>query len=123
MKPPVDHGNDDMDRLFAVLEEWQPQLQTDPGFAAALRRRLAQLRAPRPVGRIWRWQTWTLAGATAAAALAMVVYWSQPKPVETPVMTVAVVQDLQMWNRNADLIENLDFLQPPAAHRSVEEQN
>lgn len=119
MKPSMP---EDTERLFAVLEEWQPQLQPAPGFVAALRRRLAQQRSPAGRRR-WRWQTWSAAAAAAAAALALVVYWSQPQPVETPVVTVAVVQDLQLWNRNADLIENLDFLKPPAAQRVVEEQN
>ncbi|HET9784294.1 MAG TPA: hypothetical protein VFP94_04955 [Terriglobales bacterium] len=119
MKPPMP---EDSDRLFAVLEEWQPQLEPAPGFVAALRRRIA-LHQHSTGRRLWRWPAWTAAGATTAAALAVLVWWTRPQPVETPAVTVAVVQDLQMWNRNADLIENLDFLKPPAAQRVVEEQN
>jgi hypothetical protein len=121
MKPPMPE-DENTERLFAVLEEWQPQLEPAPGLIAALRRRIALHHHP-AARRLWGWQTWTAAAATAAAALAMLVYWSRPQPVETPVVTVAVVQDLQLWNRNADLIENLDFLKSPATQRVVEEQN
>ncbi|MGH9466005.1 MAG: hypothetical protein ACRD1Y_01495 [Terriglobales bacterium] len=99
----------ELERLQSVLEEWRPPLPVSEDCAAAVRRRWRERRRQARS----RWSV--AAAASAAALLAGFIYLGplRPPPVARTPEQMAVVQDLQMWNSNASLIENLNFLRLP----------
>ncbi|MGH9475492.1 MAG: hypothetical protein ACRD1C_04090 [Terriglobales bacterium] len=101
------------DRLQSLLDEWQPRPEPAAGFEARLHYHTARRTQRRE--RVWgQARAWWGAGAAALAAvvLAAFVYLGQihPPAAARTAEQVAVVQDLQLWNKNADLIDHLDFL-------------
>lgn len=112
----------ELDRLNVVLDEWRPGVQPKPGFEARLHYRVAERTRRRNYWRAW---TGAAAAACAAVVLAAFVYLGQfhpPSPAQTAEQ-VAVVQDLQLWNKNADLIEHLDFLSLTARPLTTQDQD
>lgn len=98
------------ERLDSLLDEWQspaaPTADADRDLCLRVKARACH-------SRLW----WSVAAAGAAAALlAGLVYLGPltPAPAARTVDQIAVMQDMQLFNRNADLIEHLDFLTAPA---------
>ncbi|MGH9488438.1 MAG: hypothetical protein ACRD04_12735 [Terriglobales bacterium] len=101
----------EQERLQSLLDEWQTPVRASAEFELQLRQRLRQREGRRRRVRSW----WGVAGAAAAAAvLAVFVNVGQlaPPPAAKTVEQMAVVQDLQLLNGNAEVIEHLDFLSP-----------
>lgn len=129
MKPPVpDPGPD---RLMQVLDEWQPTPELSPDFGLRLRRRILAAPAPLPWWSVIRLQWvavavllvliagvgWyahlrdTPAAAPATSAVIEAEMIAQPGPdSQAGAQLDPVMRDLQMLNRDGDLIEHLDFL-------------
>ncbi|MGH9483240.1 MAG: hypothetical protein ACRD1L_14225 [Terriglobales bacterium] len=127
LPPPSDPQ---FDQLSRCLDEWQEQPELSPSFDQRLRRRIAAQGAPALAG----WRRWMpllgtrlpLPGALATLALVVTVsvfiVWgnNRPAPVAaTPSFQTAqmdaVVRDLQTFERDGDLLDNLDFLSAPAS--------
>lgn len=109
MKPP------EWDRLDSLLNEWQSPAPLQ-GIAAADEERTLCQRVRERVCESRVWRSVAAAGA-AAAVLAGLVYLGplMPAPAARTVEQIAVMQDMQLLSRNADLIEHLDFLALPAS--------
>lgn len=102
------------DSLDSLLNEWQPPAPLQDAAAVDPERTLCQ-RVKERVRESRLWRSVAAAGA-AAAVLAGLVYLGPltPAPAARTVEQIAVMQDMQLFSRNADLIEHLDFLTPPA---------
>ncbi|TAN21080.1 MAG: hypothetical protein EPN33_13395 [Acidobacteria bacterium] len=103
------------DSLDSLLNEWQPPTPL-PGAAGVDAERTLCQRVQERVRASRVWRSVVAAGA-AAAVLAGLVYLGPltPAPAARTVEQIAVMQDMQLLSRNADLIEHLDFLMLPAS--------
>lgn len=114
----------DWPRLMAALEDWREAPEPSPSFDAALRARIAAAEAAPLWARFWRaWRDWAgvYAGAAlATAALAVVLaigggtWFAAHRNPAAPVMRArsadAAVRDLQVLDRDGEMLENFDLI-------------